>query len=96
MVKVTTTQQTEGDDAFYLSNVLISADAETFQLQLVSGNNSRLYHTSPSHAKRIHQLLGQYLALFEKQYGEIKTVPQNNQETGGDQKKIGFEGKDKN
>lgn len=91
MVKITRTEQFENEDAYYLSNVQIGVTFEYFQLELFSGTRTRLYLTSPSHAKRIATILSQHIGLYEKQYGEIKeAAPASQTESGVSEKKIGF------
>lgn len=74
----------------------IIADAENFYLTFVSGNQGRRFQFSPSHAKRLLQLLQQQMAAYENTYGEVEaTVPQKSaqevQPSQTSDRQIGFQ-----
>lgn len=76
--------------AYALTMVLLQHDSEQFGFLCVSGQAGRQYFCSPQHAKRIHMLLGQHLAEYEKRHGEIKTALPTQRPKTKEEKRVGF------
>lgn len=61
-------------NAYHITGMNINADEEQFSFQINTGNQIRLFLSSPKHAKRILLLLQQIIAAYESKFGEIQTA----------------------
>ena len=61
------------NEARALTNVLLQFDEEMFQFMMVSGNQGRLYFSSPKHAKRFLLLLQTKIKEYEDKFGVLET-----------------------
>lgn len=77
-------------NAYTITNMSIIPNEEEFGVQIVSGNQVRMYTVNPKHAKRILMLLQKTITDYEAQHGELKTeLPTVTNQT--ETKKFGFQ-----
>ncbi len=77
--------------AHALTNVIFGHNGEQFDLLMVSGHTGRHYVCTPAHAKRVLLRLGEHIAAFEKEHGEIKvSLPKVAKNESGEEKRVGF------
>jgi len=78
-------------NAYTITNMSIIGGDEEIGLQIMSGNQMRMYTVNPKHAKRILMLLQKTIADYEAKFGELQTeLPTvNNNQT--EAKKFGFQ-----
>lgn len=94
MDKVTKIEEIEGGNELYVSNIQIQGAFEEYRLELTSGQQLHRFVVSPGHAKRLAVVLLNHIQEYEKTYGEVKTQPVSQTETGDKGTPIGFSDKE--